>query len=94
METDDPRGYPHRTRADGSARLKNLTYGNVALCMLHCEKVLTHAFIHVTWRRASPMSQTAVRFRIPLGAGLSEKYHVSPRALNIVTLFQCCVLGH
>ena len=30
METDDPRGYTHRTRAGGLARLKNLTYGNVA----------------------------------------------------------------
>ena len=30
MESDDPRGYPHRTRAGGPARLKNLTYGNVA----------------------------------------------------------------
>ena len=29
------------------------------------------------------MSLPAVRFRIPLGAGFSEKYHV----------FRCCVLG-
>ena len=28
----------------------------------------------------------AGRFRIPLGAGFSEKYHVG-------TLFRCCVLG-
>ena len=27
---------------------------------------------------ALPMSLPAVRFRIPLGAGISEKYHVSP----------------
>ena len=27
---------------------------------------------------ALPMSLPAVRFRIPLGAGFSEKYHVSP----------------
>ena len=29
-------------------------------------------------RGALPMSLPAVRFRIPLGAGFSEKYHVSP----------------
>ena len=28
-------------------------------------------------RRALPMSLAAVRFRIPLGAGFSEKYNVS-----------------
>ena len=32
----------------------------------------------------------AVRFQIPLGAGFSEKYHVSP-LLNFVTLFRCYV---
>ena len=37
------------------------------------------------------MSLPAVRFRIPLGAGFSEKYHFSP--LNSGTLFRCCVLG-
>ena len=30
METDDPRRYPHRTRAGLPARLKNFTYVNVA----------------------------------------------------------------
>ena len=29
-------------------------------------------------RGALPMSLPAVRFRIPLGAGFSEKYNVSP----------------
>ena len=29
-------------------------------------------------RGALPMSLPAVRFRIPLGAGFSEKYHVLP----------------
>ena len=29
-------------------------------------------------RGALPMSLPAVQFRIPLGAGFSEKYHVSP----------------
>ena len=38
------------------------------------------------------MSLTAVRFRIPLGAGFSEKYHVSPLSL-IGTLLRFCVLG-
>ena len=37
-------------------------------------------------RGALPMSLPAVRFRIPLGAGFSEKY------LNIGTLSRCCVL--
>ena len=32
-------------------------------------------------RRALPMSLPAVRFRIPLGAGFSEKYHVSPLSI-------------
>ena len=32
-------------------------------------------------RGALPMSLPAVRFRIPLGAGFSEKYHVSPLAI-------------
>ena len=42
METDDPRGYPHWTRAGGPARLKNLTYGNVALIrlVLHIDYVV------------------------------------------------------
>ena len=32
-------------------------------------------------RRALPMSLPAVRFQIPLGAGFSEKYHVSPLSI-------------
>ena len=32
-------------------------------------------------RRALPMSLPAVRFRIPLGAGFSEKYHVPPLSM-------------
>ena len=32
-------------------------------------------------RGALPMSLPAVRFRIPLGAGISEKYHVSPLSI-------------
>ena len=32
-------------------------------------------------RGALPMSLPAVRFRIPLGAGFSEKYHVSPLSI-------------
>ena len=36
-------------------------------------------------RGALPMSLSAVRFWIPLGAGFSEKYHVW-------TIFRCCVL--
>ena len=32
-------------------------------------------------RVALPMSLPAVRFRIPLGAGFSEKYHVSPLSI-------------
>ena len=35
-------------------------------------------------RGASPMSLPAVRFRTPLGAGVSEKYHAS----------QLSILGH
>ena len=32
-------------------------------------------------REALPMSLPAVRFRIRLGAGFSEKYHVSPLSI-------------
>ena len=32
-------------------------------------------------RSALPMSLPAVRFRIPLGAEFSEKYHVSPLSI-------------
>ena len=32
-------------------------------------------------RGALPMSLPTVRFRIPLGGGLSEKYHVSPLSI-------------
>ena len=32
-------------------------------------------------RGALPMSLPAVRFRIPLDAGFSEKYHVSPLSI-------------
>ena len=32
-------------------------------------------------RGALPMSLPAVRFRIPLGAGFSEKYHVFPLSI-------------
>ena len=32
-------------------------------------------------RSALPMSLPAVRFRIPVGAGFSEKYHVSPLSI-------------
>ena len=32
-------------------------------------------------RGALPMSLPAVRLRIPLGAGFSEKYHVSPLSI-------------
>ena len=32
-------------------------------------------------RRVLSMSLPAVRFRIPLGAGFSEKYHVSPLSI-------------
>ena len=32
-------------------------------------------------RGALPMSLPAVRFRIPLGAEFSEKYHVSPLSI-------------
>ena len=32
-------------------------------------------------RGALPMSLPAVRFRIPLGTGFSEKYHVSPLSI-------------
>ena len=32
-------------------------------------------------RGVLPMSLPAVRFRIPLGAGFSEKYHVSPLSI-------------
>ena len=37
----------------------------------------------VQWleRGALPMSLPAVRFRIPLGAEISEKYHVSPLSI-------------
>ena len=43
--------------------------------------------------RTLPMSLPAVRFRIPLGAGFSEKYHVSPLSIfghcfNVVSLGQ------
>ena len=41
-------------------------------------------------RGALPMSLPAVRFRIPLGAGFSEKCF-SP--LNLGTLLRWCVLG-
>ena len=33
-------------------------------------------------RGALPMSLPAVRFRIPLGAGFSEKYNVSPFSIK------------
>ena len=48
----------------------------------------------VQWleRGALPKSLPAVRFQILLGAGFSEKYHVS-RPFNNGTLFRCCVLG-
>ena len=42
-------------------------------------------------RGALPMSLPAVRFRVPLGAEFSKKYHVSP--LNLGTLLRCCILG-
>ena len=42
-------------------------------------------------RGALPMSLPAVRFRILLGAGISEKSCFSP--LNLRTLLRCCVLG-
>ena len=32
-------------------------------------------------RGTLPISLPAMRFRIPLGAGLSEKYHVSPLSI-------------
>ena len=32
-------------------------------------------------RGALPMSLSAVRFRVPLGAEFSEKYHVSPLSI-------------
>ena len=32
-------------------------------------------------RGALPLSLPAVRFRIPFGAGFSEKYHVSPLSI-------------
>ena len=32
-------------------------------------------------RGALPMSLPAVRFRIPFGAGFSDKYHVSPLSI-------------
>ena len=32
-------------------------------------------------RRALPMSLPAVQFRIPLGTGFSEKFHVSPLSI-------------
>ena len=39
-------------------------------------------------RGALSMSLPAVRFRIPLGAGFSEKYHVSPLSIlgHVVSL--------
>ena len=42
-------------------------------------------------RGALPVSLPAMRFRIPLGAGFSERYHVYP-PLNIRTLSRWCVL--
>ena len=41
-------------------------------------------------RGALPMSLPVVRFRIPLGAGFSEKYNVY-RLLILGTLLRCCV---
>ena len=38
------------------------------------------------------MSLPAVRFRIPLGAGFSEKYHVSPLSI-LVYYFDVVSLG-
>ena len=37
-------------------------------------------------RGALPMSLPAVRFRIPLGAGFSEKYRISPLCFDVVSL--------
>ena len=42
-------------------------------------------------RGALPISLPNVRFRVPLGAGLSEKYNSLP--LNLGTLLRRCVLG-
>ena len=38
------------------------------------------------------MSMTSVRFRIPPGGGLSEKYHVSPLSI-LGYFFDNCVIG-
>ena len=38
------------------------------------------------------MSLPVVRFRIPLGAGFSEKYHVSPLSI-LGRCFDCVSLG-
>ena len=43
-------------------------------------------------RGALPMSLLAVRFRIPLGAGFSEKYNVYPFSI-LGHFLRCCVLG-
>ena len=52
------------------------------LCLANVAQWLKHG--------AFPILLPAVRFRIPLCAEYSDKYHVS---LNIGTLFRCCVLG-
>ena len=44
-------------------------------------------------RGALPMSLPAVRFRIPLGAGFSEKYHVSPLSILGHYFFDVVSLG-
>ena len=63
METDDPRGYPHRTRAGGPARLKNLTYGNVAL-------VIAWARIIITW---APINQFSLVYSWPFLVSMGHR---------------------
>ena len=44
-------------------------------------------------RGTLPMLLPVVRFRIPLGAGFPEKYHVNYSPLNLGKLLRSCVLG-
>ena len=39
---------------------------------------VTEGLVQMLERGALPMSPSAARFRVSLGAGFSEKYHVSP----------------
>ena len=58
-------------------------------CSVSLNALKTISFSYVQFSMSLPV----MRFLILLGAGFSEKYHVSPHFIIIGTLFQCCILG-